>query len=174
MTFYHQQSPPERSDRSQHATSDVRGPPGNPIPWDPSECLNYLVNVIGAQERLPQRVPFKGGSTGLLERLGERYGEDYLKSSCRVLRQFLEDPTRGSTEERAIWREWREAQAAKVSMWKDPNQSNLSIRTKGAFVQLKVQISKIIRKRKPSLTPRSSSESMRNHYAHLSATGLPL
>lgn len=114
MTFYHQQSLPEPTHQLQHATTDVQTPSENPIPWDPSECLEYLVNVIGAQERLPQRVPFKGGSTGLVERLGDRYGEDYLKSSCRVLRQFLENPTQGSTEERATWHEWREGQAAKV------------------------------------------------------------
>ncbi|KAL8775930.1 MAG: hypothetical protein Q9194_003496 [Teloschistes cf. exilis] len=194
MTLYHQQSLPEPTHQLQHATSDVQNPSENPIPWDPSECLEYLVNVVGAQERLPQRVPFKWGSTGLVKRLGDRYGEDYLKSSCRVLRQFLENPTQGSTEERAIWHEWREGQAAKVeskwprvmenqrvvlawndgskSIWEDPNQSDFSRRTKGAFVQIKLQLSKIIRN--PSVTPRSSSGNMRNHYAHLSATGLPL
>lgn len=111
MAFSHKEPLPESTHR---VTSDEQDPPDRPIPWDPSECRKYLVNVVGDQERLPQKVPYEGGSTALLERLGQRYGEDYLKSSSQVLRQFLEDPSQGSPEERAIWSGWRVSQAAKV------------------------------------------------------------
>ncbi|KAL9602526.1 MAG: hypothetical protein Q9219_001821 [cf. Caloplaca sp. 3 TL-2023] len=83
-------------------------------PWDPNECRRYLVDVVGNQERFPERNPYPAGATAILERLKYRYGEDYFKSSSRVLRNYLENPDEGTLEEQTIWRGWRNGQAQRV------------------------------------------------------------
>ncbi|KAL8647633.1 MAG: hypothetical protein Q9210_005443 [Variospora velana] len=66
-----------------------------PDPWDPLECK-------------------RSGFITLLQRLDERYGENYITSAARVLRNFLEDPEEGSPKEQALWHKWRVAQADRV------------------------------------------------------------
>lgn len=72
-------------------------------PWDPFECKQFIIDVVGNQERFPEREPYYPGFIAVLERLIKRYGEDYSKSSARVLRNFLENPNEGTAEERALW-----------------------------------------------------------------------
>lgn len=85
-----------------------------PDPWDPVECKRYIVEEIGNRGQFPARNPFLPGSMKVLERLMERYGEDYYSSLTRVLRDFLENQEEGSLEEQALWQDWRLAQADRV------------------------------------------------------------
>lgn len=84
------------------------------IPWDPIECHQFIVEVVGNQERFPEQYPYATGRIALLQRLLERYGEDYFRSCSCVLRNFLENPNQGTLEERALWHGWRSAQADRV------------------------------------------------------------
>lgn len=84
------------------------------IPWDPVECHQFIVDVVGNQERFPEKYPYGTGRYALLQRLGERYGEELLRSSSRVLRNFLENPNQGTREEQVLWHEWRSAQAERT------------------------------------------------------------
>ncbi|KAI4116916.1 MAG: hypothetical protein LQ345_002750 [Seirophora villosa] len=86
-----------------------------PDSWDPLECERYIVEEVGNTERFPAYNPYNPGFVTLLHRLKERYGEDYIKSAARVLRDFLEDLEGGSPEEQALWHEWRMTQAERVS-----------------------------------------------------------
>lgn len=88
--------------------------PEQVTPWDPVQCHQYIVDIIGNQERFPERYPYDAGCYALLQRLGERYGEELLRSSSRVLRNFLENPNQGTPEEQVLWREWRSAQAERT------------------------------------------------------------
>ncbi|KAL8930975.1 MAG: hypothetical protein Q9208_000076 [Pyrenodesmia sp. 3 TL-2023] len=93
-------------------------PPWGPDPWDPVECKRYIVEEIGNKEQFPARHPYQPGATIVLERLIELYGENFFNSSKRVLRNWLEDLEGGSPEERALWYDWRKAQADRVeSKW---------------------------------------------------------
>lgn len=89
-------------------------PPEAPEQFDPVECKHYIVEVIGNQERFPEREPYQTGLLAAGSRLLERYGEDWGSSFCRIFREFLEDPDEGTMEERAIWSDWRREHAAKV------------------------------------------------------------
>ncbi|KAL8833546.1 MAG: hypothetical protein Q9170_004201 [Blastenia crenularia] len=85
-----------------------------PCRWDPVGCKQYIVDVIGNQERFPEGVPYSSGTITVLERLINRYGEEYCSSSARVFRNFLEDLNEGTSEEQALWHGWRLTQADKV------------------------------------------------------------
>ncbi|KAI4145181.1 MAG: hypothetical protein LQ341_002454 [Variospora aurantia] len=85
-----------------------------PDPWDPLECKRYIVEELGNAEQFPAQNPYSPGFITFLQRLEERYGEDYITSAARVLRNFLEDPGEGSPEEQALWHKWRVAQADRV------------------------------------------------------------
>ena len=84
------------------------------VPWDPAECNQYIVQIIGNEERFPEREPYTPGFMEILVRLMERYGEDYYKSFAHVLRDHLEDPDKGSPDEQAIWNSWRIIHANRV------------------------------------------------------------
>lgn len=88
--------------------------PWGPDPWDPVECKRYIVEEIGNKEQFPARHPYQPGATIVLERLIELYGENFFNSSKRVLRNWLEDLEGGSPDERALWYDWRKAQADRV------------------------------------------------------------
>lgn len=85
-----------------------------PEPWDPLECKRYIVEVIGNSEQFPALNPYHPGATTILDRLINRYGDDYSKSCAKLLRNFLEDLEDGSPEEQKLWRDWRLAQADRV------------------------------------------------------------
>ncbi|KAL8812805.1 MAG: hypothetical protein Q9223_007199 [Gallowayella weberi] len=87
-----------------------------PVQWDPVECKNYIVEVVGNQERFPEREAYQPGCQALQIRLHQRYGEDYAKSCSKVLRAFLEDPETGTPQEQAIWHGWRRAHSARVGL----------------------------------------------------------
>ncbi|KAL9022440.1 MAG: hypothetical protein Q9185_000347 [Variospora sp. 1 TL-2023] len=134
-----------------------------PDPWDPLECKRYIVEELGNAEQFPARNPYSPCFITLLKRLDERYGEDYITSAARVLRNFLEDPEEGSPEEQALWQKWRVAQADRVPSkrrllvqakksveswsdggddqnWHDPNKLDLRTRVKGVITKIKFRI----------------------------------
>ena len=87
---------------------------GLPVRWDPTECRTYIVEVVGKQERFPERQLYHTGSITLQSRLHHRYGADYAKSCSKLLRDFLEDVETGTPEEQSIWHEWRMAHGVRV------------------------------------------------------------
>ncbi|KAL8732473.1 MAG: hypothetical protein Q9166_002686 [cf. Caloplaca sp. 2 TL-2023] len=88
--------------------------PVGPVQWDPNECRRYIVEVLGNQERFPERKAYHPGSSALQQRLHQRYGEDYAKSCSKALRNFLEDLETGTSDEQAIWQAWRLAHSTRV------------------------------------------------------------
>ncbi|KAL8725315.1 MAG: hypothetical protein Q9181_006460 [Wetmoreana brouardii] len=119
------------------------GIPSCPSPWDPMVCKHYIAEVIGNQERFPERELYDPGFMTILERLQDRYGADHFKSICHVFRNYLENPDEGTNEEQALWHQWRVEQADKavrepkwprlvetrkcVILWNDGGQSRVPV-----------------------------------------------
>lgn len=77
------------------------------VSWNTDEAYEYIVQVLGHSEKIPQRYDFTLGTEEMLKRLKVRYGAEHRMRCVGLLRWHLGLTEDNEVVDETIWRNWR-------------------------------------------------------------------
>ena len=91
---------PRRPRRQQQAAPTI-------VSWITDEAYEYIVQVLGHAEKIPQRYDYTLGTEEMLRRLRARYGAEHRMRCVGLLRWHLGLAEDNEVVDETIWRNWR-------------------------------------------------------------------
>lgn len=77
------------------------------VSWNTDDAYEFIVQVLGHKERIPQRYDYTLGTEEMLRRLKARYGTEHGIRCVGLLRWHLGLPEDNEVVDETIWRNWR-------------------------------------------------------------------
>lgn len=77
------------------------------VSWNTDEAYDYIVQVLGHAEKIPQRYDYTLGTEEMLKRLEVRYGAERGMRCVGLLRWHLGLAEDNEMMDDRIWRNWR-------------------------------------------------------------------
>ena len=75
--------------------------------FDREECYQYIIDILGNEQRIPARFNINDGTTTMIASLKARYGPSEINQYLELLNQHLSRTEGTSTTDRSLWRQWR-------------------------------------------------------------------
>lgn len=82
-------------------------PTSSTVSWNTDDAYEYIVQVLGHQEKIPQRYDYTLGTEEMLRRLRARYGPEHGMRCVGLLRWHLGLAEDNEVVDETIWRNWR-------------------------------------------------------------------
>lgn len=77
------------------------------VSWNTDDAYEYIVLVLGHQDKIPQRYDYTLGTEEMLRRLRARYGVEHGMKCVGLLRWHLGLEEDNEVVDETIWRNWR-------------------------------------------------------------------
>ena len=77
------------------------------VSWNTDDAYEYIVQVLGHAEKIPQRYDYTLGTEEMLKRLKARYGAEHGMRCVGLLRWHLGLAEDNEVVDETIWRNWR-------------------------------------------------------------------
>ena len=77
------------------------------VSWNTDDAYEYIVLVLGHQDKIPQRYDYTLGTEEMLRRLRARYGPEHGMRCVGLLRWHLGLSEDNEVVDETIWRNWR-------------------------------------------------------------------
>lgn len=77
------------------------------VSWNTDDAYEYIVQVLGHAEKIPQRYDYTLGTQEMLRRLRARYGPEHGMRCVGLLRWHLGLAEDDEVVDETIWRNWR-------------------------------------------------------------------
>lgn len=77
------------------------------VSWNTDEAYEYIVQVLGHVEKIPQRYDYTLGTEEMLRRLKARYGVEHGMRCVGLLRWHMGLVEDNEVVDETIWRNWR-------------------------------------------------------------------